>query len=352
MHATLKDIADEVGTSITTVSKVLNGKEIRVSEDKRQEILAVAERLKYLPNISGVNLRKGCTDLIAVIVGDLLYPYYAKLLKEMSDLISSRGKSVIVCDIDNNEEMERKHYQRLKSGYVDGAIIVPSPINRSEDNVKQVTKILSGIDMPILMVSGDGGEVYPDFTTVGTDSEKCGYIATKHLIELGHRRIAYVSEPRETGRTNPRLWGYIAALQEAGIPYQPEWVALGRTRYNGGRTAYQELVGHGVTAAVCSSDMLAIGFAGAAMADGCLVPQNCSVIGMDNIMATEQNTPQITTVSKGVGEIAQIAVQELFDDLDARRRGQKRKLCHIQIEPELVVRHSTAAPRQNGGSRL
>ena len=281
MHAPLKDIADEVGTSITTVSKVLNGKEIRVSEDKRQEILAVAERLKYLPNISGVNLRKGCTDLIAVIVGDLLCPYYAKLLKEMSDLISSRGKSVIVCDIDNNEEMERKHYQRLKSGYVDGAIIVPSPINRSEDNVKQVTKILSGIDMPILMVSGDGGEVYPDFTTVGTDSEKCGYIATKHLIELGHRRIAYVSEPRETGRTNPRLWGYIAALQEADIPYQPEWVALGRTRYNGGRTAYQELVGHGVTAAVCSSDMLAIGFAGAAMADGCLVPQNCSVIGMD-----------------------------------------------------------------------
>lgn len=344
MSATLRDIADAVGSSITTVSKVLNGKDIRVSEAKRQDILATAERLKYTPTISGVNLKKGCTDLIAVIVGDLLYPYYAKLLKEISNLISAQGKSVIVCDIDNNEDMELKHYQRLKSGYVDGAIIIPSPFNRSEFNMKRATKILDSIDFPILLISGDGGDIYPDYTTVGVNAEKCGYIAAKHLIKLGHRKIAYVSEPKETGRINPRLCGYVTALKESGIPYRPELVALGYSRYTGGRAAYRKLANQDISAVICSGDMLAIGYTGAAIAEGRSVPGDYSVIGMDNIMATEQNTPQITTVSQEVSEIARIAVQALLDDLEARKRGQREKLSHIQIEPELVVRQSTAAP--------
>lgn len=348
MPATLRDIADEVGTSITTVSKVLNGKEIRVSEIKRQEILDAAERLKYLPNISGVNLRKGCTDLVAVIVGDLLYPYYAKLLKELSCLISARGKSVIVCDIDNDEEAEFKHYQRLKSGYVDGAIIVPPPFNRSVKNIQRATAILDGIDLPVITLFGDGGVLYPDYSTVGTNSLKCGYMATKHLIDLGHRRIAYLSESRGDGSINPRMEGYAMALEKAGIPYRPELVATGYTRYAGGRAAYRALAEQKMTAVVCSSDMLAIGFSNEAIAAGCQIPGDCSVIGMDNIMATEYNVPQITTVSQNVGELARLAVRELFKALEERRQGRKPEICHIQIEPELVVRSSTAPPVGQG----
>lgn len=326
MPATLKDIADAVGTSITTVSKVLNGKEIRVSDGKRQEILEAAQRLKYLPNISGINLRKGCTDMVAVIVGDLLYPYYAKLLKELSCQISARGKSVIVCDIDNDEETELKHYQRLKSGYVDGAVIVPPPINRTEENIRRGSAILNEIDIPIVTIFGDRGDVYPDYITVGTNSRRCGYLATKYLIDLGHRRIAYVSETR--GREdwlNPRLEGYIQALREAGIPYRPELTGMGYTRYAGGRAAYREMARQNMTAVVCSSDMLAIGFSNEAMADGCVIPRDCSVIGMDNIMATEYNVPQITTIGQNVGELARLAAQELFDDLDARKRGKSSR---------------------------
>lgn len=353
MHTTLKDIADEVGTSITTVSKVLNGKEIRVSEDKRQEILATAERLKYLPNISGVNLRKGCTDLIAVIVGDLLYPYYAKLLKEISDLISARGKSVIVCDIDNNEDMELRHYQRLKSGYVDGVIIAPPPFNRSAKNIQRGEAILGKINLPVVMLFGDGGKLYPNYTTVGTNSLKCGYVATRHLIDLGHRRIAYLSETRGDGFINPRLEGYIMALEEAGIPYRPELVAAGYTRYAGGRAAFRALENKDMTAVVCSGDMLAIGFSNEAIASGWRIPGDCSVVGMDNIMATEQNMPQITTVSQNVGELARLAVGELFRDLEERRQVRRPEVRHIQIEPELVVRSSTAPPppERQGGER-
>lgn len=350
MAATLKDIADEVGTSITTVSKVLNGGNIRVSEIRRQEILEAAERLKYLPNISGVNLRKGCTDLVAVVVGDLLYPYYAKLLKELSRLVSARGKSVIVCDIDNDPEMELKHYRRMKTGYVDGAIIVPAPINRSEENIKRSMDILDSIDMPILFISGDNGQTYGEnYSTVGTDAIKCGYMATKYLLDLGHKRIACVSEVKEEGRFNPRLEGYALALREAGVPYRPELVAKGYTRYTGGREAYRKLADRGMTAVVCCSDMLAIGFTNEAVADGRSIPEDCSVIGMDNIMATVLNIPQITTVSQGVEEIAQQAVQELFRELSLRQQGGRSTVCHIQTEPELIVRGSTVPPKEKGG---
>ena len=107
-----------------------------------------------------------------------------------------------------------------------------------------------------------------------------------------------------------------------------------------------------MTAAVCSSDMLAIGVPALRMADVWLVAEDCPVVGMGRILAREQDARKTTTRREGEEGSAQRAAHELINAMDDRSRGQKRKLCHIQIEPELVVRHSTAAPRQNGGSRL
>ena len=215
MAATLKDIANYVGTSVTTVSKVLGNREIRVSETKRQEILDAAEKLNYLPNASGVNLKKGSTDAIAVIVGDLLYPYYAKLLKQLSYCLNEHGKSIIVCDADNNFRTEIQHYQRLKTGYVDGAIIVPSPLTLTEGNIAATLKMLDGIDLPVIFAH-DGSMPLNRYSTVGTAAYQSGALAARHLLELGHRRIAYISESLERGMLNPKLQGFKAALAEAG----------------------------------------------------------------------------------------------------------------------------------------
>lgn len=343
MSATLKDVADAVGTSITTVSKVLSGKEIRVSEAKRQEILETAERLKYMPTIAGVNLKKGCTDTVAVIVGDLLYPYYAKLLKELSFFLHHRGKSIIVCDIDNNYELEQEHYHRLRSGYVDGAIVLPTPSTMTPEHVQNVKNLLSQIDLPTLMVYGDNGQIFPDQPTVGVDLFQCGYLAGQHLAKLGHRRIAYVSGIPHSGETlDLSLAGFRQALEEQHIAYDPNLTFQGFTRYSGGRSAYQSLAKTDATAVVCSNDMVAIGLCGAAAESGKSIPGDLSLIGMDNIMATEQNTPKITTISPDKRLIAQSAAEQFFSIMDMQKCGKVSSIPHIVFSPELAIRNSTA----------
>lgn len=350
MAATLKDIANSVGTSVTTVSKVLGNREIRVSEAKRREILEVAEKLNYLPNASGVNLKKGSTDAIAVIVGDLLYPYYAKLLKQIAYCLNEHGKSIIVCDADNDFRTELQHYQRMKSGYVDGAIIVPSPFTVTRENVKTALKVLGGLDLPITFVC-HGLPPFECYSTVGTPPYACGYLAAKHLLELGHRRIAYVSESLEHETLNPKLLGFRAALREYGADDCGDLTRYGYARYIGGSSAYQELAASDMTAVVCSDDLLAIGFLSAAITDGRSVPQELSVVGMDNIMATLHSMPKITTVSQNTQLIARNAVDCLLDEIDARKRGRHADITHIAVEPTLMVRESTGAVRPGEGTR-
>ena len=343
MSATLRDVADAVGTSITTVSKVLSGKAIRVSEAKRREILDTAERLKYIPTIAGVNLKKGCTDAVAVIVGDLLYPYYAKFLKELSGLIHGYGKSIIVCDIDNDYELEAEHYQRLCTGYVDGAIILPAPGTLSPEHVKMSEHFWERADLPALILYGDGGQIFQNHSTVGADVFQRGYLAGEHLARLGHRRIAYASSiPAGAEGFDLALNGFRRALEDNGVAYDPALTLWGCTRYIGGREAFHRLEQTDATAVVCSNDMVAIGFSSTAAEAGRRVPGDYSVIGMDDIMATQLYTPKITTISQDVNQVALCAVETFFDDIKARKRGQRIPVRHVTFPPRLVIRGSTA----------
>ena len=145
--------------------------------------------------------------------------------------------------------------------------------------------------------------------------------------------------------------GFRAALREYGADDCGDLTRYGYARYSGGSSAYQELAASDMTAAVCSDDLLAIGFLSAATADGRSVPQELSVVGMDNIMATLHSTPKITTVSQNTQLIARNAVDCLLDEIDARKRGQHADITHIAVEPTLMVRESTGAARPGEGTR-
>ena len=335
MATTLKDIADYVGTSVTTVSKILGDKPIRVSEKTRAQVQQAAELLNYIPNAAGVNLKKGRTDTIAVIVGDLLYPYYAKLLKEISHQLRSQGKSVVVCDIDNNFETEKEHYLRLRTGYVDGAIVIPSPTTMTAQNLQNANGILSSLHLPLVIIAGGGDYLYPGFSTVGTDPFQSARQATEYLLSLGHRKIAYVSEMPEDSPANRKLAGYRDALAQHGLS-DGELVFRGYARYAGGRTAYRVAMDAGASAVLCSNDHLAVGCCSAAINEGRKIPAELSIVGMDNTMITKQYTPQITTVDQDVAAIAGIALRLLSS---AEERPQ-----HIDLEPELILRASCLPP--------
>ena len=345
MATTLKDIAEYVGTSVATVSKVLGNKEIRVSEDTRKRVLEAAEVLNYIPNVAGIKLKKGGTDTIAVIVGDLLYPYYAKLLKEIARILEARGISIVVCDIDNDHEIEKKHYMRLKTGYVDGAIVVPSPSTMSSENLDHINKILGSIHVPVAAVLGGGAKLMPDIPTVGTDPYASARLAVEYLISLGHRKIGYVSEMGDLGEVNLKYTGYKDALKDSGIEPYDAYVTSGYARYMGGRTAYEVLKDSGITAVLCSSDMLAIGYCSAAAGDGRRIPDDISVIGMDNTMMTRLNTPQITTINQDVEILASAAVDMLMTEIAERRKDGTGRAAHMDIDPEIIRRGRCSALR-------
>jgi len=345
MKATIKDIAKRADTSIATVSNVLSNKDMRVSASTRKRVLSVAKELNYSPNVKGVNLKKGCTNLIAVIVGDLLYPFYAKLLKQIGDQLRPYGKSIVVCDIDNNYQLEKEHYQRLATGYVDGAIIIPSPITQTTKNVTAVKKQLSAIGIPVVIVAPGAKCVYPELSTVETDAFQSAYIATEYLLSLGHTEIGFVSEMKELSVYNARYSGYVAALKEKEIEVNPRLIAAGYTRYTGGHASFDYLRGNQhatMSAVLCSSDMLAIGFNAQARMRGYDVPTDISIIGMDNILATEHNDPKITTVNQDVNKLASLAIEMLLKEINSFDVGCFPEVSHLVLSPSMVYRESCA----------
>lgn len=338
MGITLKDVAEYTGTSIATVSNVLGNKKMRVSEETRKRILDAAHKLGYTPNAAGLNLKKGCTDTIAVIVGDLLYPYYAKLLKEISNQLRVLGKNTVICDIDNSYENEREHLLRLKTGYVDGCIVVPSPSASTEEHYNFINSFLQSFRIPAVIITGNGEVRYPKLNTVATDPYKSAFFATEHLIKLGHYRIAFVSEMEDDGEFNRKLVGYKDALESHSIKYDRSLVVSGFARYSGGNAAYNLVAKTDATAVICSNDQIAIGCCAEAMDRGVKVPKELSIVGMDNTMAGRQQSPQLTTVDQKVEEIAAVAIKMLL-------QKDKDDVMHIDLEPEMIVRQSTCEPR-------
>ncbi len=348
MAVTLKDVAKYAGTSTATASKVISGKPMRISEETRARVLAAAYELNYTPNAAGANLRKGYTNMVAVIVGDLLYPYNDKLLKRLIHQLRQRGKQMVVCNTDNDFSIEKDYYELLKTGYVDAVLVIPSPATMTKENIQKSRTMLSALSIPVVVICGNGEQLYPDFPSVGTDRYASGCIATEHLVAMGHRNIAFVSEMEELSELNLKYAGYADTLKKHGIPLRPELVQLGYCRYVGGYQVYQVLKDQGATAAIFSSDMLSVGFSTAVRDNGGSIPRDWSIIGMDNIMATEHNYPRITTINQDVDALAEATMQLLFLNGQLRPPRSEDRVQHLNLIPEILTRDSCAPPAEWG----
>lgn len=338
MTATIKDVARYANTSIATVSKVLNGKEMRVSEQKRQEILEAAKVLQYVTNAVGAQLKTGCTDMVAVIVGDLIYPFYAKMLKGIMECLRYYGKSVIVCDTDNSLELELEHLLKLRSGYVDGAIIMHSPSIRNSKNLENIENLLQTISLPIVFLNEMR---FTGYSAVSVNAYDCGYIATEHMLKSGHRCIGYALEMKDSDGLCQKAEGYRAALKKYGRSFTEDLVADGCSRYSGGYDAYARLKDSGMTAVVCGNDQLALGLMAAAQRDGRRIPQDLSVIGMDNIYAGRISTPSLSTIDQSVEDTSEAVVDILLDEITFSKEKKPYMPKQVLLKPQLIIRRST-----------
>ena len=222
MRVTIKDVAEKAGLSVSTVSLVLNNKPHRISEETRQRVLEVARQMNYRPNRLAVGLIKNRTNTIGLLIPDITNMFFAEIAKGAEMGCQEQGYSMILCNTNDNPQKDIDYVNVLLERGVDGIIFVMA-VNSSNNKARECYELLRQFEKPVVLVDRVVEEL--ELPSVATDNELGGYLATRHLLELGHTRIGCITGPMGSQSSKQRLFGYIRALQEYDIPFYSGLVA-------------------------------------------------------------------------------------------------------------------------------
>ena len=336
---TQEDVARMAGVSRATVSYVINNRtdgNVRISEETRCRVLEAIEELGYRPNVLARSLRRGQTHTIGMIVPDNTNPFFAEVARGVEDTSFDQGYSVILCNSDSDLDKELLYTNVLAEKRVDGILFVAVGMSAERICVLQERR------MPVVVVDRDIPGVAVD--SVMTANERGGWLATRHLIELGHRRIGFIAGPSDVTPSAERVTGYRQALREADIPVEEVLILKGDFQYESGyQAAHQLLSMHdSPTAIFACNDLMAIGTISAVVELGRQVPTDLSVVGFDDVPLASFANPSLTTVVQPKYEIGVVAATMLLERMQDPDRPPRRKM----LDTELVVRQSTAPVRR------
>ncbi|TXN32533.1 LacI family transcriptional regulator [Lacisediminihabitans profunda] len=330
-RATLAEIARDASVSMSTVSKVLNGR-AGVSD-------AVRERIEGLLHSAGYSRRGTAYEqgkLIELVFDNIDSEWSLQIIRGVERVARENGLSVILTESGGHLSLSPDWIDGILRRQPVGVILLFS--NLSIDHKRQ----LATRNIPFVVLD-PAGDPDPDVASVGSANWAGGLAATRHLVELGHRRIAMVSGPLAMLCSRARLSGYRAALEEAGIPIDPTLVDAGEFHYEDGVAAGTRLLSRAdrPTAIFAGNDLQAFGVYEAARMLGLVVPDDVSVVGYDDVPSASWMGPKLTTVHQPLIEMAEQATRLVL----ALRDDPHRKLVRIDLATSLVVRASTAPPR-------
>ncbi|GIV78573.1 MAG: LacI family transcriptional regulator [Litorilinea sp.] len=343
---TIVDVARLANVSVSTVSNLLNGRDERMRPSTRDRILAAIRELGYTPNQAARQLKTGQASILGLIVPSVANPFYGVFAREVEKAALALDYQVLLGNSERDPERERIYAEALWSQGVRGLIFGSSLVafTHLHDLIQRGLRVMA-FDRP-----GQAADQVP-IDSIGVDNVQAARLATKHLLALGHRRIGFLSGPIRTVSRMDRLAGYRSALEEAGIPYDPQLVWQGAEPDNFGDSEAMELGRQGAhallsltdppTALVTVNDMYAFGAYAGARDLGRHIPEDLSVVGFDDIMLCQVVEPPLTTIRQPVAEIARMAVQRLVGRL---QNEVDEEPGHITLPSQLVVRASTAPP--------
>ncbi len=325
--ATIKDVAKLAGVAVSTASIALNGKD-KVSEDTKQKVLEAAKQLNYQKNGVAMDLKRSSTKTIALILNDLSGPFYSELIKGVQEVTIANGYDLIACSSLGGPDSTAVKF--LKEKRVDGVIILASNVN--DDIIETSQRKRFPIVLLDRYLEGDC------LLNVHVDNEQGGYLATKHLLDQGHRKVAYISGSNHSVDNQNRFNGYKRALEEHGIPYEKKWNISGNFTRDGGYSATKTLIVQGdlPTGIFYANDEMAIGGLKAFKEKEIIVPNDISVIGFDDIQIAEYVSPPLTTVRQPKYEMGTLATHILFQALADEQLNQK----YYKLSTELIIRKS------------
>jgi len=335
-RVTLRDVAREAGVSVNTVSRALNGKP-DVSPETRAKVLKVAERLGYRPNRLARGLRSNKTGTIGVIVTDIANPFFGALVKGVEEAARKSSYSIILQDTDEDYEREEEAIQVMLAERVDGLLI--TPVQTGTETIERLKE--SGLPFVLL------GRYFDNLETdyVVTDDVRGGYLATEHLIKLGHTRIAMINGPLHISSAKERFEGYKRALAHHGIELDESLVSAGAVTMEDGYRAAQALIQRRKrpTAVFCYSDFVAFGVTKAIREHGLRIPNDIAIVGYDDVDFSSYIDVPLTTVRIFKEELGKQAVALLLEKVQDEVIGRKNDARRggLKLDVSLIVREST-----------
>jgi LacI family transcriptional regulator len=332
---TILDVAERAGVSPSTVSHVLN-KTRHVSEKTRARVLQAVDELNYRPNILARSLRRRETHTLGILIPDNTNPFFAEMVRGIEDTVFDEGYTVLLGNSDGEPDKELRYLDLFVNKQVDGVVLVAAAMKSDE-----TMDVLS--DPSVATVIVDREIELERMDMVLADNLEGGYAATRHLLELGHRRIGCIAGPSQVTPSAERVIGYHKALEEWEITPDPALVIPGDFRHASGLRAAKHLLAlsEPPTAIFACNDMMALGVLSAANELEISVPDELSLIGFDDIALDELVVPRLTTICQPAYEMGCRAATLLLERLQDPDRAVERQV----LETYLVKRDSTAPLR-------
>jgi LacI family transcriptional regulator len=333
-RVTLKEIAKRARVATGTVSMVLN-EDPRIAEATRMHVRQVMRALGYVYNRGAAQIRSKRSNIVGVSICNLNNPYFAEIAAAIEQSLDTAGKVLVLGNCRESVERQSRFLNTLREYNVEGVLLMPAI-----GTPKAVIAQLAEWRIPVVMVSRRVLGAKGDF--VGVDNKQGTRMSTEYLIQLGHKRIAFVGVNRHTSTGRDRAEGYRTALMSTGLPVVPEMmVECDATRADGFKaitSLYKQR--HRPTAIVCFNDLLAFGVMLGLRHLNCEPGRECAVTGFDDVDEASLWWPQLTTIAANADALGDAAGRLLRDRIAEPGRSIQR----VTLEPRLIVRASCGPP--------
>jgi len=331
---TMEEIARLAGVSKSTVSKVFNNDE-RISVATREKVLKIAKKFNYRPSRVPRSLKTKRTKAVGLVLPNVMNPFFPGIIKGVEDVALENGYMVVFCNTDEQVEKETLYFQMFEDHWIDGIII--SGVTGESEEEKKYIKDLHKKGIHVVLIDR---EIEGYFTNVVMiDNQGAAFKATKHLLDLGHRRIGFISAPLKIRIFTERLKGYKKALAETGVDFGKDLVIEGDQTSKSGEEAVRYFLSlkNPPTAIFATNDVMAIGALRELQRNNLKVPDDVSVVGFDDIPLASLVNPPLTTIAQPIYEIGAQAMKLLIRNIEKKDVVKSK----IILDTKLVIREST-----------
>jgi LacI family transcriptional regulator len=330
----IRDLAEIVGLSATTVSRVLNGKAIsyRISEKTQERVLKAAKDYNYTPNKIARGLKLSKTDTLGLIIPDISNPFFSDIASSIEREAYNKGYSLILCDSNEDQKMENELIELLRSHKVDGIII--APIGTDYENIKNTFN--SG--MPLVVIDRSSPET--GLPSITSDNYQGGYDAVNYMISMGHKKISCIQGIPKSQPSLERVRGFKDALRHGNIDFDNNMIVGDDFSTDNGyrQTRILFSLDDAPTAIFALSNLIGLGVIKAVHEMGLKIPDDISLISFDEQPYSAFLGTPMTTVDQKKSEMGQLAVAVLVEYI--KNKEYRKKVVNMKLKTILIVRNS------------